>query len=132
MEKLKVGWRNWDTSNRMSTVQPYGDLDLATILIIGHDPRLQNSLAEAENAFFFEYLEKYQRRPTYGPDSRKYELAHAVWDYVIELDGRWIDLNQLYVTNLYNQFLPPSQGGGMVLIPIELAEDGQKQSKTLF
>lgn len=36
----------------MSSVQPYGNLNLATILIIGHDPRLQNSQAEAEKALF--------------------------------------------------------------------------------
>ncbi|MEW6180952.1 MAG: hypothetical protein AB1522_13615 [Chloroflexota bacterium] len=65
----------------MSSVQPFGDPTIATILIIGHDPRLQNSLAEAEKAFFFEYLEIYQVCPTYGPYAHMYDLAHAVWDY---------------------------------------------------
>jgi hypothetical protein len=105
-------------------VQPYGDLNLATILLIGHDPRLQHSLAEAEKAFFFEYLEKYQYRPTYGPDARKYDLAHAVWDYVNDLADRCIPLEQLFVTNLCNEFLPPSQGRGIVLISDHLAERG--------
>jgi hypothetical protein len=108
----------------MSSVQPYGDRNLAAILVIGHDPRLQNSLAEAEKAFFFEHLEKYSSRPTFGPDARKYDLAHAVWDYVNELAGRCIPLEQLFVTNLCNEFLPSSQGNGTVLIPDKLAERG--------
>jgi hypothetical protein len=87
-------------SNGKSNVQPYGDLNLATILIIGHDPRLQHSQTEAERVFFFEYLEKYQYRPTYGPDARKYDLAHAVWDYVNDLADCCIPLEQLFVTNL--------------------------------
>lgn len=108
----------------MSSVQPFGDPTIATILVIGHDPRLQNSLAEAEKAFFFEYLEKYQVSPSYRPYARKYDLAHAVWDYVSELAGRRISLDQLYVTNLCNEFLPSSRGRGTVLIPDNLAERG--------
>lgn len=42
----------------MSSVQPYGDPTLASILVIGHHPRLQSSQAEEEKAFFYEYLEK--------------------------------------------------------------------------
>jgi len=108
----------------MSSVQPYGDLNLATILIIGHDLRLQNSLAEAEKAFFFEYLEKYSSQPTYGPDTRKYDLAHAVWDYVNVLAGRCIPLEQLFITNLCNEFLLSSRGRGTVLIPDKMVERG--------
>jgi len=36
----------------MKAVRPFGDLATATILVIGHDPRLQRSQAEAEAAFF--------------------------------------------------------------------------------
>jgi len=108
----------------MTGTQPFGNLQSATILVIGHDPRLQNSQAEAEKAFFFEYLEKYQVRPNYGPNDRKYELAHAVWDYVSDLVGLKINLDQFWVTNLCNEFLPSSHGKGTVLIPNKLAEDG--------
>lgn len=62
----------------MSTVRPFGDPTIASILVIGHDPRLQNSLAEAEKAFSFEHLEKYSSRPTSGPDARKYDLAYVI------------------------------------------------------
>lgn len=115
----------------MSNVQPYGDLNLATILIIDHDPRLQNSMAEAEKAFFFEYLERFPARPTYGPDTRKYDLAHAVWDYVNELADRCIPLEQFFVTNLCNEFLPSSQGRGTVLIPDKLAERGVNEIRQI-
>jgi hypothetical protein len=71
----------------MTGTLPFGNLQTATILLIGHDPRLQNSQAEAEKAFFFECIEKYPARPTYGPLARKYDLAHAVWDYVNDLSG---------------------------------------------
>jgi hypothetical protein len=108
----------------MSSVQPYGDLKSASILIIGHDPRLQNSMAEAEQAFFFEYLEKYQSPPKSPPEARKYELAYAVWQYVNMLAGRDVPLAELYVTNLCNEFLPPSPGTGTVLIPDEAALHG--------
>ena len=116
----------------MTATKPFGDPQTAKILLIGHDPRLQSSRAEAEKAFFFEYLERYQVRPTYGPDARKYDLAHAVWDYVNELAGRWIPLNQLYVTNLCNEFIPSSQGKGTVLIPNELAALGVEAIRAII
>ena len=33
----------------MTAVRPFGDLDTATILVIGHDPRLQRSQTEAKS-----------------------------------------------------------------------------------
>jgi hypothetical protein len=111
----------------MVSTEPFGNLRKATILVIGHDPRLQKSQARAEKAFFFEYLEKYQDCPTFGPEARKYCLANAVWDYVNDLAGRHIDLDQLYVTNLCNEFLSSSQGKGTVLIPDDKAEAGVKE-----
>lgn len=35
----------------MSTVQPFGQLESAAILAIGHDPRLQHSQTKAEFAW---------------------------------------------------------------------------------
>jgi hypothetical protein len=118
-------------NNRIPFVQPFGDINLATILIIGHDPRLQNSQAKAEKPFFFEYLERYQTRPTYGPQAQKYDLAHAVWDYVNELADRPIPLKQLFITNLCNVFLPSSQGKGTVLIPDEQSEHGVEELRQI-
>ena len=68
----------------MSTVKPFGDINSATILVIGHDPRLQRSKAEAKTAFFMDYLTR--PRPTRRPEARKYGLARAVWEYVNSLE----------------------------------------------
>ena len=111
-------------SLKISSVLPFGDLNTAIILIIGHEPRLQHSQVEAEKPFFFEYLIKYPSRPTYGPDARKYALAHAVWDYVCEMAGRSITFDQLFVINLCNEFFPSAKGGGTVVIPETLAFRG--------
>jgi hypothetical protein len=110
----------------MKATKPYGNLDKAKIMVIGHDPRLQSSQAMAEYAFFFEYLTKFSVPPGYSPDKRKYELAHAVLDYVSYLTGAPVLLNNLYVTNLCNSFLPTTSGNGTILIPKNEAEIGFK------
>lgn len=66
----------------MKAVRPFGDLATATILIIGHDPRLQRSQTEAEIAFFFDYLTR--PRPKSRPEARKYDLAQAVTDHLLK------------------------------------------------
>jgi hypothetical protein len=109
----------------MSTVKPFGDINSATILVIGHDPRLQRSKAEAQVAFFMDYLA--HPRPTHRPEARKYDLAQAVWKYVDDLAGRHVLLADLYVTNLCNEFLEPTRGSGTVLIPDDLAKRGVEQ-----
>lgn len=116
----------------MAATRPYGDLETATILVLGHDPRLQKSPAEAEKAFFFDYLEKYAERPTYGPHASKYDLAKGVWDYVSHLAGRKVALEELFVTNLCNEFLPHTPGSGTVLIPLEYAQRGLKEITQLI
>ena len=109
----------------MTSTKPFGTVHTATILVIGHDPRLQRSQAEAETAFFFDYLA--HPRPTSRPEARKYDLARAVWDYVGELAGRDVSLDELYVTNLCNQFLDHAPGSGTVLIPDDVARRGVEQ-----
>ena len=109
----------------MRAVKPSGDLDTATILVIGHDPRLQRSQTEAEVAFFFDYLAR--PRPKSRSEAQKYGLAKAVWDYVNELAGRDIPLAELYVTNLCNEFLAHTPGSGTVLIPDDQAQRGVEQ-----
>jgi hypothetical protein len=109
----------------MNATKPFGDLTTATILVIGHDPRLQRSQAQAEVAFFFDYLTR--PRPTSHSEARKYDLAKAVWDYVSALAGREVSLGELYVTNLCNEFLEHAPGRGTVLIPDDLAGQGVQQ-----
>jgi hypothetical protein len=109
----------------MSTAQPFGQLDSAAILVIGHDPRLQRSQTEAEYAFFMAYLTR--PRPVQRSEQRKYDLAQAVVDYVSELAGRPVALDELYVTNLCNEFLPHTPGSGTVFIPDEQARRGVEE-----
>ena len=109
----------------MTTVSPFGDIHTATILVIGQDPRLQRSQAEAETAFFFDYLAR--PRPASRSEARKYDLAKAVWDYAGDLAGRDVSLEELYVTNLCNQFLDHTPGSGTVLIPDDVARRGVEQ-----
>jgi hypothetical protein len=106
----------------MSKAEPWGNLRTASIMVIGHDPRLKDSMAEAEHAFFFDYLE--HERPTYGPDGAKYDLAFGVWKYVEALAGRSTELDELFVTNLCNRLVAPPQTRGVVLIPDDLAQEG--------
>ena len=108
----------------MSATKPFGDLLTAKVMVVGHDPRLQISMAEAEYAFFFEYLGKYDERPTYGPHAEKYGLAKAVWEYINELASQQLPLDAFYVTNLCNEFLPSSPGSSTALIPNDLAQQG--------
>jgi hypothetical protein len=118
--------------NNIPRVQPYGDLKTASILIIGHDPLLQKSDAHAGKAFFFEYLEKDSPPPTNKSEARKYGLARAVCDYVKDLAGRPIPLDQLYVTNLCNEYLERPETHGIVLIPEEQAERGLKEIRAII
>ncbi len=109
-----------------ASVQPFGNLSTATILVIGQDPRLQNSDYEAEKVFLMETLEKYseQNLPRSKSEVKKYELACAVPNYIRSLARRNVTLDEMYVTNLCNQFLPHTRGSGTVLIPQALARQG--------
>ncbi|MBE7467625.1 MAG: hypothetical protein HS114_00600 [Anaerolineales bacterium] len=109
----------------MKAAQSFGDLKTATILVIGHDPRLQRSRAEAEIVFFFDYLTRV--RPAARAEAKKYELAEAVQKYISQLAGREVSLAELYVTNLCNKFLDHVPNSGTVLIPDEQAQRGVEE-----
>jgi len=109
----------------MPTVKPFGDINSATVLVIGHDPRLQRSQTEAQVAFFLDYLAR--PRPAHRAEARKYDLARAVWEYVNDLASHHVPLADLYVTNLCNEFLDHAPGSGTVLIPDDVAKRGVEQ-----
>jgi len=79
-------------------------------------------MAEAKYPFFFETL--VGPPPTFAPERRKYELAQAVCEYINWLADRPVSLEELYVTNLCNEFLPHKHNSGTVLIPDDKAEHG--------
>jgi hypothetical protein len=106
----------------MGAVKPFGKPERAIILVIGHDPRLQHSQAEASVAFFLDYLD--HPRASSRSEARKYDLAQVLVDYVRALAGRDVSLEELYVTNLCNEFLDHTPGSGTVLIPGDKARKG--------
>jgi hypothetical protein len=106
----------------MNDCRPFGSIDKARILVIGHDPRLQKSDAQAQYAFFLNYLE--EPRPTRPAERRKYDFASSVVNYVQHLGGPSVSLEDMFFTNLCNEFLERPIDGGTVLITDEAAEKG--------
>ena len=106
----------------MNSCKPYGNAAKVRVLVIGHDPRLKQSTAQAQYAFFLDYLE--EPHPSSRSERRKYELASDVVDYIRCLGGASLSLEDMYFTNLCNEFLERPSGGGTVLIPDEVADRG--------
>jgi hypothetical protein len=101
-------------------VQPIGDLATARILVIGHDPALQHSIARAEYAFFLELL---QRPPMDRAQVRQKQFAFRLLRYLVWLAGRPVEPVELYVTSLCNTFLE-RRGRGVLYIPEHEAQAG--------
>ena len=120
--------------SKVSVTKPYGNPKIADLLVIGHDPRLQESDTEAEYVFFMDYLER--ELPKQKLELRKYSLARAVIDYISYLTGSRYGIesvNKLYFTNLCNEFLAhPEKKKETVLIPDDKADYGISEiGKTL-
>lgn len=97
---------------------PFGEAS-RPLWVIGHDPRLQRSAAEARVAFFLDSL--LAPPPSDEAELVKYSLAKALIDYLSMLIGRRVELEELYVTNLCNRFLHHPGNGKTVLIPDDIA-----------
>jgi|SRR5271157_77754 len=92
------------------------------VLVIGHDPRLRDSDALANHAFFADLF--FKPIPTRGSEFAKYGLAKAIYAYIEELTSYRYTANQLVLTNLCNDLLPHAPKGKVVLIPQAQAEEG--------
>ena len=106
----------------MNSCKPFGNIDKARILVIGHDPRLRRSDAKTQYAFFLSYLEK--QRPTRPSERRKYDFASSVVNYIRHLGGPSVALEDMFFTNLCNEFLEHPIAGGTVFITDDAAERG--------
>ncbi len=114
----------------MNACKPFGDAGKAKILVIGHDPKLQRSDAQAQYAFFLDYL---QRPPPILPsERRKYDFASAVVRYTNYLAGTNLLLKDMLFTNLCNEFLERPIGRGTVLITDDAADRGIQAIKSML
>ncbi|HUS69145.1 MAG TPA: hypothetical protein VM075_00005, partial [Anaerolineae bacterium] len=102
--------------------RPFGKAASARVFVIGHDPRLHRSDAHAETVLFLDYLSR--PKPTVRSEARKYGLAATAVGYVRGLTGGRVAFEEMYFTNLCNEFLPHAPKGGTVLIPDEIADRG--------
>jgi len=99
-----------------------GELSKAKVLVIGHDPRLQESNTHANYAFFADYY--LRPAPTRRNELAKYRLAEAVYSYISHLTNYQYAADQFVLTNLCNTRLPHAPKGKTVLIPEEEAFAG--------
>jgi hypothetical protein len=102
--------------------KPWGDLSKAKILVIGHDPRLQNSDTIADYCFYANYF--FKEIPKRGNELQKYKLAESVFSYISYLTNYKFLADEYYITNLCNISLPHAPKGKTVLIPAEIAKKG--------
>ena len=99
-----------------------GELSGAIVLIIGHDPRLQESNTLANSAFFADYY--FKPIPTQQKELAKYKLAEAVYNYIGHLTSHKYSASQIVLTNLCNSALPHAPKGKIVYIPENEAQQG--------
>jgi hypothetical protein len=99
-----------------------GAVNKAKVLVIGHDPRLQDSDTLAGNAFFGDYF--FNKMPTRGNELAKYKLAEVVYGYIAYLTSYRFSADQIILTNLCNDPLPHSPKGKTVYIPEDKALRG--------
>jgi hypothetical protein len=102
--------------------KPWGDLSKAKILVIGHDPRLQNSDTIADYCFYANYF--FKEIPKRGNELQKYKLAESVFSYISYLTNYKFLADEYYITNLCNIPLPYASKGKTMLISEEIAKKG--------
>ena len=107
--------------------KPWGDLSKAKVLIIGHDPRLQNSDDRAEFCFYADYF--FKEIPKKRNELQKYKLAEAVFAYISYLTSYQFTANEYYITNLCNKPLSPAPKNKTVFIPEAEALAGMEEIK---
>jgi hypothetical protein len=109
---------------------PWGDLSKAKVLVIGHDPNLQESPTQAQHCFFADYY--FKPIPSKGNEKAKYNLAKAVFEYTHYLtSNRFTDL-EIYITNLCNCKLPKQPPKKTIYIPESKAVEGLQNIRNIL
>lgn len=104
--------------------------DVAKILIIGHDPRLQNSDIISEFVLFANYY--FKDIPNSQSEKKKYEIAKSTFEQIAYLTQDKFKAENIYITNLCNSALKHAPKGKTVLIPKEKAEKGLENIKNIL
>lgn len=108
----------------------WGNPEKAKILVIGHDPRLQNSPTIAGYCLFADY--RFRPQPSQKRERAKYRLAQNMYDCIKELtSGRYSD-DEVLVTNLCNEILTSSPPNKINYIPLSKAKEGLKAIRVLL
>ena len=100
------------------------------VLLIGHDPRLQSSDNEAEFALYSDYY--FEKKTLKSNERKKYGLAATSFKQVTDITNNKFRPEEIYVTNLCNEFLPHAPKGKTVLIPESIAKDGYERILTII
>lgn len=99
------------------------------ILVIGHDPRLQDYDTIAEYALFSDY--HFMTQSNGGGFASKKGLADSVFNCIHEITNNKFSDDEICVTNLCNNALPPCEKR-TVFIPQQEAEEGIKAIQNLL
>jgi len=91
-------------------------------LLIGHDPRLQQSDTQAEYVLFANYY--FDKTIKDRSFKSKYGLAASAFNQIIHITNGKIKPEEIYITNLCNSALPHAPKGKTVLISEDKAKEG--------
>lgn len=104
--------------------------DRAKILVIGHDPRLQESDTQAEYCFFADYY--FGEIPLKESEERKYRLAQSLFDHIRDITSSKYKDDEIYITNLCNEQLTKPPENCTVYIPEDKANEGLKHIRQIL
>ena len=99
-------------------------------LLIGHDPRLQNSNTQAEYVLFANYF--FDNTIKDRSFKSKYALASSSFNQINNITNGKIKPEEIYITNLCNSALPHAPKGKTVYIPEEKAITGVENIKRII
>ena len=99
-------------------------------LLIGHDPRLQNSDTQAEFVFFANYY--FHNSIKDRSFKKKYGLAASAINQLTHITNGKISPDEIYLTNLCNSALPHAPKGKTVYIPEDKAMQGYENIKQIL
>jgi hypothetical protein len=99
-------------------------------LLIGHDPRLQQSDTQAEYVLFANYY--FDNTIKDRALKSKYGLAASAFNQITNITNGKIKPEEVYITNLCNLALPHAPKGKTVYIPEDKAREGFENIKRII